>query len=96
MRKQGSEFTDEFRLEVLRLVESGRTIREVAREMGVGEKSIYRWQKEFAAQKDAGTKTVKELEGEVRLLRKRAERGEMEAAILKKAISIFSTSPGKD
>jgi transposase-like protein len=57
MRKPGSEITDEFRLAALREVERGRSVHEVAVELGVAEKSIYGWIKEFSAQKDSGTKT---------------------------------------
>jgi transposase-like protein len=65
-------------------------------ELGVAVELIYRWRKELQASAATGQKTVKELESELRQMRKRAERAEMEAAILKKAVSIFSTSPGKD
>ncbi len=96
MRNPGREFTEEFKLAALREVERGRSVHEVAQEVGVAEKSIYRWQKEYSAQHDSGTKTTKELEAENRVLRKRAERAEMEAAILKKAALIFGNSPIKD
>ena len=96
MRKPRVVFTDDLKQAVLREVELGRSVQAVATEFDVTPKSIYRWQKEFSAQKEAGSKTTKEYEAEIRVLRKRAERAEMEATILKKAVSIFSTSPGKD
>ncbi|MBI2794907.1 MAG: transposase [Ignavibacteria bacterium] len=81
MRNSGREFTDEFKLGSLREVERGRSVHEVAVELGIEEKSIYRWQKEFSAQKDSGMKTMKELEAEIRQMRKHAVQAEMEAAI---------------
>lgn len=96
MRKQGREITDKIKLEALREVERGRSVREVAQEFDVAAKSIYRWQKEYSAEKDSGTKTMKELEIEIRGLRKRAELAEMEVAILKKAALIFGNSLTKD
>lgn len=89
-------FDEEFKRAAVSKVESGRTAMSVAEEVGVAVELIYRWKKELSAALATGQKTVKELEAELRQMRKRAERAEMEAAILKKAVSIFSTSPGKD
>lgn len=96
MKNGTTEITVELRQQVMQEVARGRSVRSVASEYGVSEKSVYRWQKEEAAQRDSGSKTLKELETEVRLLRKRAERAEMEAAILKKAALIFGNSLTKD
>lgn len=96
MKRLGREITEELKQETLREVARGRSVREVAVEFEVSEKSIYRWQKDVSAQRGSGEKTTRELEAEVRALRKRAERAEMEAAILKKAALIFGNSRTRD
>lgn len=95
MRGQRRVFDDEFKRAAVAKVAAGRTAMSVAREIGVAAELLYRWKKDLAAAKATGQKSVKELEAELRAMRKRAERAEMEAEILKKAVSIFSTSPGK-
>lgn len=96
MRKARQVFDEDFKKRALELVASGRTASSVAQELGVDVERVYKWKKELASASVTGQKTVKELEAELRVMKKRAERAEMEAAILKKAVSIFSSSPGKD
>ena len=44
MSKQQKYPTDEFRREAVRMLESsGKSVPELARELGIGEKSLYRW-----------------------------------------------------
>lgn len=48
MGKECRQFTKEFKIEAVRLiVEEGRRISEVARELGVGENSLNRWKKKY-------------------------------------------------
>lgn len=95
MRGQRRVFDEEFKRAAVAKVAAGRTAMSVATEIGVAVELLYRWKKDLAAAEASGQKSVKELEAELRAMRKRAERAEMEAEILKKAVSIFSTSPGK-
>lgn len=83
MRKARRIFDEETKRQAVQLVESGQTASAVAQKLDVAVEMIYRWRKEIASIRASGQKTVKELEAEIRVLRKRAERAEMEAAILK-------------
>lgn len=96
MRRARQVFDEDFKKRALELVASGRTASSVAQELGVDVERIYKWKREQGTAIVSGQKTVKELETELRAMKKRAERAEMEAAVLKKAVSIFSSSPGKD
>jgi len=96
MKRFGRDITAELKQETLREVARGRSERVVTLEFDVSEKSIYRWQKAVSAQRESGEKTMNELQAEVRALRKRAERAEVEASILIKAALFFSNSNTRD
>ena len=89
MAQPRRKFDDDFKRNALALIESGRTTASVAAELEIAVELLYRWRKAYAVAELPGQKTVKELETENRKLRKRAERAEAEAAILKKAALIF-------
>ena len=99
MSKKQIAHTDEFRRETVRLLESsGKSVPELAREMGVNEKSLYRWRSQYGTS-NGSTKsanrprsTQAELEAEIKRLRRELKTVEQERDILKKAISIFSRS----
>ena len=96
MSRERRIFDEAFKLNAVNMIESGRTVASVAHELNVAVELLYRWRKEQAAKSQPGAQTYEELRAELRAMRKRAERAEMEAAILKKAVSIFSTIPTKD
>ena len=96
MARERRIFDEAFKTSALRLLESGRTTSSVAKELDVSVELLYRWRKERVAKSEPGTQTNEELRAELRAMKKRAERAEMEAAILKKAALIFGNSPIKD
>lgn len=81
-------YTEEFKRDAVQLVEtSGKRKTQVARELGVSETALDRWIKDYGAHPVSSLasngSTVKELEAEVKRLRR-------ERDILKKGISITS------
>jgi len=97
MSKTQNSHTEEFRRETVRLLESsGRSVPELARELDLNEKSLYRWRRQYgtAARSNAPTTTAStsDLEAELKRLRRENEVLRQERDILKKAISIFSRS----
>lgn len=96
MKRTRRVFDAEYRRQAVAMTSGGRTVASVAQELGVSPELIYRWRKEAALQVASGEKSHKDLEAEIRQLRKRAERAEMEVAILKKAALIFGNSQRKD
>ena len=92
MSKQQNHQTEEFRREAVRLLESsGKSVSVLARELGINEKSLYRWRKKYGAQSTSGTTPASaELAAEVKRLRRENEVLRQEREILKKALSIFS------
>lgn len=88
-------YTEEFKQDAVRLVEtSGKPKTQVARDLGISESALYRWLKEYGTdQVPPATTTgqsVKDLEAELKRLRRENEVLREERDILKKAISIYS------
>jgi transposase len=94
MAKVQKTYTREFKEEAVRLAQtSGKSIAQVARELGISDTSIHQWRKELAEHgKEAfpGSGHQTELEEENRRLKRELERVQQERDILKKVLSIFS------
>jgi transposase len=95
MTKTQRSYTDEFKQDAVRLVEtSGKPKTQIARDLGISDSALYRWLKEYGqAQAQPTTRngqSVKELEAEMTRLRRENEGLRQERDILKKAISICS------
>ena len=88
------QYTAEFKREAVQLSEtSGKSIRQVAQELGLAQKLLYRWRSELLKCGDAafpGHGTLPSNEQEVAALRRELERVRQERDILKKALSIFA------
>jgi len=88
-------YTEEFKQDAVRLVEtSGKPKTQVARELGISESALYRWLKLYGVDQPqtatANGQSVKDLEAELKRLRRENEVLRQERDILKKAISIYS------
>ena len=94
MAKVQKVYTREFKEEAVRLVQmSGKSITQIARELGISDSSIHQWRKELTQQgKEAfpGSGHQTALEEENRRLKRELERVQQERDILKKVVSIFS------
>jgi transposase len=94
MQKVQKTSTPEFKREAVRLAQtSGKSIAQVARELGISDTSIHQWRKELAedgpqAFPGSGHQTAQE--EEVRRLKRELEIVKQERDILKKALGIFS------
>ena len=87
-------FTKAFKLESVQFVlNSEKTVSQVARDLGIKENNLRRWINEYRADPEnsfPGQGNLKEPEEEVHQLRKRLADVEMERDILKKDLAIFS------
>src|SRR5579863_6716053 len=94
MAKVQKVYTREFKEEAVRLAQtSGKSITQVARELGISDTSIHQWRKELTQHgKEAfpGSGYQMPLEEENRRLKRELERVQQEREILKKVVSIFS------
>jgi transposase len=78
------------------VTESGRTVADVARSLGVHENQLHKWKRQYRedpAGSFPGKGKVKPQEEELRRLQKENAELKMEREILKKALAIFSKHP---
>lgn len=91
--KKKRRFTPEFKADAVKLVQqSGQSIREIARELGVNYGTLARWVKQAetdAGRGQPGSLTTAERD-ELQRLRRENERLRMEREILKKAAAFFA------
>ena len=91
------KFDREFKEDAIRLiVDGGRPVREVARDLGIHENMLSRWKKEYLQDKEhsfPGKGHMKPHEEELFKLKRRIADLEEDRAILKKALAIFSKRP---
>jgi transposase len=94
MTKTRRIYSREFKLEALRLVEtSGKSVRQIERDLGIGKGCLYRWRDEFEAegqQAFPGQGCLTPEQEELRRLKRENEILRQERDILKKAVAIFS------
>ena len=77
------KYDDEFKLQALKLVENGQSVRAVAHSLGISENLLHQWKKTRHANRSALEQENAQLKAKLRQL-------ELEREILKKALSIFS------
>ena len=91
------KYTPEFKREAVELSRtSEKAVAQVARELGIAPKLLYRWRSESAGVKEEafpGPGNRPALEAENARLRREVARLEQEREILKKALGIFSRVP---
>ena len=97
MGKNRRQYIKEFKIEAVRLiVEEGRPISDVARELGTAQSLLHRWKKKSEEGKIdpfPGKGRLSPEDEELRQLRRENKRLRMERDILKKAVAIFSEKP---
>ena len=91
------KYDREFKEDAIRLiVDGGRPVREVARDLGIHENMLSRWKKEYVQDKEhsfPGKGHMKPHEEEIFKLKRKIADLEEDRAILKKALAIFSKRP---
>jgi transposase len=91
---QKKSYTEEFKREALRLVESsGKPIAVIERELGLSAGLVHHWRKRFQVNTASNTLELSEVEQlklELREAKRELARVQMERDILKKTVGIFS------
>lgn len=77
------KYDEQFKLQALKMIDNGQSVRSVAEMLGVGENLLHKW-------KAARNQNRSQLEAENAELKTRLRQVEQERDILKKALSIFS------
>jgi transposase len=90
--KRRRKFDQDFKQEVLKMVENGREVNDIAQSLGIGTSLIYRWRSSANGQMKAAGKVAPLVIDEEKIaLHKRIKELEMDRDILKKALGIFSS-----
>ena len=85
------KYDAEFKKEVIKMIESGRSVPEVAQSLGIGNNLIYYWVKRAKKKEITALSQADDSFDEHKAaLHKRIKELEMERDILKKALGIFS------
>ena len=66
---KGKRYTEEQVIRILKEVESGKAVKEVCREHGVSEQTVYRWRNKYGGMEVPEVRRLKELEEENRRLK---------------------------
>jgi len=92
MGRQRREFSPEYKDEAVKLViNTGRTVAVVARELGIQESTLGRWVNVFKERQDVGDGALSETErAELARLRKENSELKLDRAFLKKASLFFA------
>ena len=88
------KYENDFKVMIVELLKSGRTVKEVSEEYVLNGSMVRRWRREYQIKSGDFTKK-RELtaeEQELKALKKELRDVKMERDILKKAVSIFSKS----
>ncbi len=86
---QNPKYDEAFRKSAIALVETGQTVAQVARDLGVPAKRLYIWRKHYGSVASTHGNATTNLD-EVTRLRRELARAQAELEILKKAVFIFS------
>ena len=91
------KYDREFKVEAVKLVTGGgRSVAEVARNLGIHENLLYKWREKYTedmAHAFPGKGRLKPAEEEVRRMKRELADVTQERDILKKALAIFSKEP---
>jgi transposase len=81
-------YPPEFRRKVLDLVEAGRPVREVARDLGISDQTIYTWRKQDLIDKGRLPGATTTEQAELPAARKRIRELETELSVTRRAIEL--------
>jgi len=90
------KYDKEFKEDVMRMVQNGRSVRDVSESLGIGVNMVYRWRNALNGPVSSNqnsmsqSNTITVSPGELEQLRAKLREVEQERDILKKALDIFS------
>jgi transposase-like protein len=99
MSVQRRRYDSDFKRNAAQLTEEpGRSVKDVADNLGISKDLLYKWRRELQAKEKFafpgnGREALTEQDKKIRDLEKRLKDAEMERDILKKAVAIFSRAP---
>lgn len=89
-----SKYSESYKREAVAKAEASGNVSQTARELGISNKSLHDWIKQYGEPLDVDNASVKELSARVRQLERQLAMGEGQIEVLKKAIGIVSEAEG--
>ncbi len=87
---RNSNYSESYKREAVAKAEASGNVSQTARELGISNKSLHTWIKQYGQPLDVETASVKELSARVRQLERQLVMREGQIEVLKKAIGIVS------
>jgi len=99
-KRERRSFDKAFKLMVVELHKSGKSSREISRDLDIPSEMVRRWSREFSSLEDSsfagnGKRILSAEKQEISDLKKALKDAQIERDILKKAVGIFSKSDNK-
>lgn len=99
-KRERRSFDKDFKLMVVELHRSGKSSREISRDLAIPSEMVRRWSREFSSSEDSsfsgnGKRVLSAEQQEINDLKKALKDAQIERDILKKAVGIFSKSDNK-
>jgi transposase len=93
-----TRYSEEYKREAVRKAEASRNVSQTAREVGISNKTLHEWIKQYGEPRtlDVNTATMSEMSARIRQLERTLAQKEATIQVLKKAISIVSQEKGSD
>ena len=85
-----SNYSESYKCEAVAKAEASGNVSQTARELGISNKSLHAWIKQYGEPVDVDKASVKELSARVRQLERQLAMREGQIEVLKKAIGIVS------
>lgn len=85
-----STYSESYKREAVAKAEASGNVSQTARELGISNKSLHDWIKQYGAPLNVDTASVKDLSARVRQLERQLAMREGQIEVLKKAIGIVS------
>jgi len=90
MSKLSNRYTDEFKLQIVKLVAAGKSITEISDEYGIAKSTVHKWSRDYNNSNSFKAKdNLSDAEKELIKLRKENQQLKMENDILKQAALIM-------
>jgi transposase-like protein len=89
-----SNYSETYKREAVAKAEASGNVSQTARELGISNKTLHAWIKQYGQPLDVDNASVKELSARVRQLERQLAMREGQIEVLKKAIGIVSQTEG--
>lgn len=87
-----STYSESYKREAMAKAKASRNVSQTARELGISNKSLHEWIRQYGQRLDIETASVKELSARVRQLERQLAMRKGQIEVLKKAIGIVSAA----